>query len=244
MIEERGADMRKIGVMDSGIGGTTVLREIRELLPKEDYIYYADSKNNPYGEKNDDLLYGIVKKGVEYLKSRNCKIVVLACNTATAKCIKRLREEYSNIVFVGTEPAIKIACDNNYKNVLVLATPATIESERLHKIIECSKKDYQNLELVSCYGLANAIERDAKEEVNKILSGIKEKIESEPEAIVLGCTHYPLIAKEIRNFFPNAILLDGSKGVAMQVKRQLLKYDLLSDCGTGIVEYIDTGKES
>ena len=110
----------KIGMFDSGIGGLTILKELKKLLPNEDYIYYADSKNNPYGEKSDEELMKIVTNIVDFLISKDVKIIVIACNTATTRCIKRLRLMYPNMLFVGTEPAIKVACDNNYKNTLTI----------------------------------------------------------------------------------------------------------------------------
>ena len=117
---------QKIGILDSGIGGTSTLEEIKKLLPNEDYIYYADSKNNPYGEKTPEEIYKIVKNIVEFLIAKNTKLIVLACNTATTRCLKKLKKEYPNMLFVGTVPAIKVACDNNFKHTLVLATPSTL----------------------------------------------------------------------------------------------------------------------
>ena len=107
-----------IGMFDSGIGGLTVLDVLKELVPNEDYLYYADNKNNPYGEKSDEELLKICCKVVDYLIDNNCRIIVIACNTATTKCMKKLREIYKDIIFVGTVPAIKVASDGNYKNTL------------------------------------------------------------------------------------------------------------------------------
>ncbi len=231
---------KKIGILDSGIGGTTVLKEIINLLPKEDYVYYADNKNNPYGEKTPEEIYNIVDKIVEFLiKEKNCKMVVLACNTATTQCMKQLQEKYQNILFVGTVPAIKAACDNNYKNILVLATPVTITSKRTQELIRDNKKKNQQIILKSCDGLANAIEIKDKNKIYKILRNIQKELEgTKIDSIVLGCTHYPLIKKEFNEFFPNIPLLDGSLGVAKQVKRELEKKEILSGTGTGKIEYI------
>ena len=158
---------KKIGILDSGIGGTTVLNEIIKLLPKEDYVYYADSKNNPYGEKSPKEIYKIVENIVEFLlKEKDCKMIVIACNTATTRCMKKLKEKYKDIPFVGTVPAIKVACDNNYKHTLVLATPSTIDSERTKELIEENRKENQEIILTSCDGLANAIEPKNREKMN------------------------------------------------------------------------------
>ena len=177
---------KKIGILDSGIGGTTVLSKIKELIPNEDYVYYKDDKNNPYGEKSDDKLQEIVKTGVKFLLSNDCKIIVLACNTATTKCIENLRLEFKNTIFVGTEPAIKVACDNNYKNILVLATEATIESKRTMELVKQNKKDYQEITLIKGKGLANAIEVNNKKEITRKLKNIKKQVKFNPYVIVLG----------------------------------------------------------
>lgn len=231
---------KKIGILDSGIGGTTVLNEIIKLLPKEDYVYYADSKNNPYGEKSPKEIYKIVENIVEFLlKEKDCKMIVIACNTATTRCMKKLKEKYKDIPFVGTVPAIKVACDNNYKHTLVLATPSTIDSERTKELIEENRKENQEIILISCDGLANAIETKNKEKMNDILEKVKEKTKNTPiDSIVLGCTHYPLIKDEIHKFFKNVPLLDGSIGVAKEVKRQLENHNLLNTKGTGKIEFI------
>ncbi len=223
----------KIGMFDSGIGGLTVLKELRKLLPNENYIYYADSKNNPYGEKSDSELMNIVTNIVDFLISREVKIIVIACNTATTRCINRLRKMYPNMIFVGTEPAIKVACDKNYKNTLVMATPGTIKSERTHELVKLNKKRDQKITLLSCKGLADAIESGNKDNVNKVLHKLLDKyVDEDIDSIVLGCTHYPHAKKNIKELFPNAKLIDGNKGVSRQVKRQLESHNLLNNSTT------------
>lgn len=228
----------KIGILDSGIGGTTTLNDIRKLLPNEDFIYYADSKNNPYGSKSTEELYSIVKNIVDYLIKKEVKLIVIACNTATTKCIEKLRENYKNILFVGTEPAIKVACDNNYKNTLVLATPGTIKSERTHELVNKNKKINQNIYLLPCDYLANAIERNDSNEIDsllyKYLTPYKDK---NIDSIVLGCTHYPLIKDKIQSYFKDATIIDGNIGVAKRVKYILETNNLLGN-NKGNIEYI------
>lgn len=223
----------KIGMFDSGIGGLTVLKELRKILPNENYIYYADSKNNPYGEKSDSELMAIVTNIVDYLISKEVKIIVIACNTATTRCINRLRKMYPDMIFVGTEPAIKVACDKNYKNTLVMATPGTIKSERTHELVKLNKKRDQKITLLSCKGLADAIESGNKDNVNKVLHKLLDKyVDEDIDSIVLGCTHYPHAKKNIKELFPNAKLIDGNKGVSRQVKRQLESHNLLNNSTT------------
>lgn len=236
---------QKIGVLDSGIGGTTVLKEIIKLLPNEEYVYYADTKNNPYGEKSEEELFNIVSKIVEFLiNEKNCKMIVLACNTATTRCMKRLKKKYPNMLFVGTVPAIKVVTDHKFKNTLVLATPATIESERTKELIEVNKKGDQEITLISCKDLANAIERKDKAKIKSILLDLRKKTKDKKiDSIVLGCTHYSLIKKEIQSYFQDAILLDGAFGVAKEVKRQLTEHHLLNKRGDFQIDYIDSKEE-
>lgn len=233
---------KKIGVFDSGIGGLTTLEEIRKLLPNEDYVFYADSKNNPYGEKTLDELKKITKSNVDKLLEKDVKLIVIACNTATTQCISYLRNEFTNMIFVGTEPAIKVACDNNYKNTLVMATPGTISSDRTHELIDNNKKDNENIYLVPCDKLANAIERHDEKDINIILHENLDNYKNKKiDAIVLGCTHYPIIKDKIQAFFPDSILIDGNIGVAKRVKNQLKENNLLSNKKEkGTLEFIQT----
>lgn len=222
--------MQKIGVFDSGVGGLSILNELLKELPYEDFYYYGDSLNNPYGEKSDEELLKITSNIVEKLINKNCKLIVIACNTATTRCMKKLREIYSNVIFVGTVPAIKVACDKRFKNTLVMATPATIESERTYELIRDNKRYDQNIYLLPCPGLAKAIEQNDKEKIKRILQNdFKDYKDKEIDAIVLGCTHYPFIREEILEEMPNTILIDGSIGVSKEVKRQLEEHGLLND---------------
>ena len=233
--------MKRIGVFDSGIGGLTVLEELKKLLPNEDYLFYEDSKNCPYGEKSDTELYDITSNIVDYLIDRDCKIIVIACNTATTRCIKYLRDKYKDMTFIGTEPAIKVACDRDYKNILVMATPATIASERTSILVNDNKKDYENIFLVPCEGLADAIETDNFKKQEEIVSFIYEEYkDKEIDAIVLGCTHYPHIKDLISKYFTNAELLDGGAGVARETKRQLERMNMLGTGLSPVVEIINS----
>lgn len=225
-----------VGVFDSGIGGLSVLRELEKILPNEDFYYYGDSLNNPYGEKSDEELFEITSGVVDYLVNKGCKLIVIACNTATTRCMKYLREKYKDIIFVGTVPAIKVACDRDFKNTLVMATPATIESERTMELIRDNIRKDQNIYLVACPGLANAIEDNVQEKIKEILKDtFREYKDKEIDSIVLGCTHYPFIKEDILKEMPGVILLDGSRGVAMEVKRQLENNGLLSDKSSRII---------
>ena len=137
--------MSKIGVFDSGIGGLNILEELKKLLPNEDFLYFGDSDNCPYGTKSQEDLIKIVSRIVDYFRDNDCKLIVIACNTATTRCMKILREMYPDMIFVGTVPAVKMACDNKCHDILVLATEGTIASERVHELIYDNKNDDQEI---------------------------------------------------------------------------------------------------
>ena len=232
-----------IGLFDSGMGGTTILNELKRLLPYEDYIYYADSKNNPYGELSDEQLFEITERIVDYLLKRRVKIIVVACNTATTRCIKHLREAYPGVTFVGTEPAIKPACEAGYKNILVMATPGTCRSERTKWLIDTYKKEDQNVYLVPCYGLANAIEYNEFDIQDTIVKEIAQVYEDKNiDCIVLGCTHYPLIKDLISGIVGDIPIIDGSLGVARRVKSILEETNKISNNGTGKLIMINSNE--
>ena len=231
--------MSKIGVFDSGIGGLNILEELKKLLPNEDFLYFGDSDNCPYGTKSQEDLIKIVSRIVEYFRDNDCKLIVIACNTATTRCMKSLREMYPDMIFVGTVPAVKMACDNKCHDTLVLATEGTIASERVHELIYDNKNDDQEIYLVACNGLAEAIEDKNNELIDSILyNTLKEYLDYSIDSIVLGCTHYPWAKENISKLFPDAELYDGSIGVAKEVKRQLELHNL-SGTGKGEVIILD-----
>ena len=228
----------KIGAFDSGKGGLSIMLAVQDLLPNEDYYFIPDSANCPYGDKSTKELQEITEELTESLIDWGAEIIVVACNTATVKCIDHLRKKYPEVDFVGTEPAVKVAARSKAKNIMVLATPGTIRSERLEKTIAESKKPDQTFTLIPCKGLAEAIEEYAiiDDEHGLIISteGIlaiheifrRNLIDAnltqkqlDPDLIVLGCTHYPLVEKLFHLTFENVKCIDGSDGVARQVKK-------------------------
>ena len=231
--------MSKIGVFDSGLGGLSVLKELRKLLPNEDYIYYADSINVPYGEKSDEELLNLTSKIVDYLLEKDCKLIVIACNTATTSCMKRLRELYPDTIFVGTVPAIKVAYDHNYKNTIILSTPYTTKSKRVQELMRDYTRDDQELYLVSGENLASLIEDNNSSEIDNVLNRILSPYKYKADSIVLGCTHYSLIKEEIEKVLPNVVQLDGCKGISEEVKRQLESHNLIEN-NSGDLTIINT----
>ena len=233
-----------IGVFDSGLGGLSILKELVKVLPNEDYLFYEDSINNPYGIKSDVELLNIADKIVKNLLDKGCKIIVIACNTATTCCMKKLREMYPDTIFVGTVPAIKVAYDNHYKKTIILSTQYTMNSKRVDELIHDFHNVDQELVNVSGENLANLVELDKKDEIRKLLNRILSDYK-DYDSLVLGCTHYSLIKPEIQEVLPNTVLLDGCLGVAKEVKHQLENHNLLSDNkNKGTITIINTKDDS
>lgn len=162
------SEKRNIGIFDSGIGGITVLEEIIKILPKENYIYYSDSKNNPYGNKTKKEVIEISEKIVKYFIKRNCKVIVIGCNTASAVAVDALRKKYPEMIFVAIEPACKMVYDYAYnEETLIMATKGTVESERFNSLLE--KYDNHKTEILPCIGLADIIEEDNEKKIEEYL---------------------------------------------------------------------------
>ena len=158
-----------IGIFDSGIGGVTVLREIINLLPNEKFIYFSDSKNNPYGDKKDSEIKARCDEITKFLIEKGCKSIVIACNTASARAASFLREKYKDIPIIAIEPAYKMVYDYAYeKTTLVMATKGTVESEKFNLLY--NKYNNHKTYILSCVGLADIIEEGNKEKLDKYLN--------------------------------------------------------------------------
>ncbi|MCQ2551581.1 MAG: glutamate racemase [Clostridia bacterium] len=225
-----------IGFMDSGLGGLSVLREAIHLMPKEDFLYFGDSKNAPYGTKEKEEIKRLTFEAVDRLVKRGIKGLVVACNTASGACLKDLRKEYPDLPIVGIEPAIKpaVIC-NQGGEILVLATPMTLKQEKFKNLFDVYKEEAKMV-LVPCKGLMEFVEEG-------ILSGpkldeyfeenIEPYINENVESIVLGCTHYPFLKPYLEEKLQGKgiRLIDGSLGTAAELKRRLKELDLLKEEG-------------
>lgn len=220
-----------IGFFDSGIGGITIWESVNRLLPNENTIYLADSKNSPYGKKPNDELINISKENVEFLINKKCKLIVVACNTATTNSINFLRKSY-NLPFIGIEPAIKPAALNTKTGKIgVLATKGTLGSSLFEKT---SNIHGQNVKIIEQHGLGlvELIEKGIYSG-SKIDSLLKEylnpMLENNIDKLVLGCTHYPLIKESIKKIINESInIIECSEAVALQTERVLIKSNLIN----------------
>jgi len=220
-----------IGLFDSGIGGTSIWKEVHKLLPNENTIYLADSKNAPYGQKSKDEIIHLSEKNVEFLLNKNAKIIVVACNTATTNAIDYLRTKYST-PFIGLEPAIKpAALASKTGSIGVLATKGTLNSNLVKEALIAYKKT--NIITQIGFNLVSLIETGKiNSEETKVL--LKEyldpMVEKNIDHLVLGCTHYPYLIPLINDLIPNTIkIIDSGKAVAKQTKKVLLELDKLND---------------
>ncbi len=228
----------KIGIFDSGIGGVTVMSELMKVLPKENYYYYSDSKNNPYGDKTEEEIKKLCDNIVQHLIQQDCKIIVIACNTASAKAATFLRQKYPKIGIVAIEPAYKMVYDYAYdKPTLVMATKGTIESEKFNLLLE--KYNNHKTFLIPCVGLADRIEKGDLRQINEYLKTIIGNYKNKVENVVLGCTHYPLIEQEIEKVLGKVNFFNGTPNLAKHLKTILEQKTLLND-GEGKVEFEDS----
>lgn len=218
-----------IGVFDSGVGGISILRELVRLMPNENYIYFGDSANAPYGTKTLEQVVELVCNDAEYLYAKGIKALVVACNTATSAGIKFLRECYTDIPVIGIEPALKPAVlSSEHPAVLVMATPMTLREEKFRRLMHCYEEKAEIMPL-PCPGLMEFVERGelqgkALEQYLCNLFAPYEKV----DAVVLGCTHYPFVRKTIQKVLGDRVVLfDGGEGTARETKRQLETRGLL-----------------
>lgn len=220
----------KIGFYDSGLGGIKTLKDIIDMGLKEEVYFLADEKNKPYGTKSAEEVRKLANKNVQTLVDLGCKIIVVACNTATSVAIEDLRKNFQNIEIIGTEPAVKLAIKENLnKKVLIIATTITIHGEKLHKLI-LSLDASEKIELLATDKLVTLIEDENflnnQDEVNSYLKEILSGYNlNEFSHIILGCTHFPIVKKNIETILKekniNVKVIDGNEGIGRNLFRKI-----------------------
>lgn len=220
---------KPIGIFDSGVGGTSIWKEIQKLMPHESTIYLADSVNAPYGEKSQEDILALSIKNTELLLYKGCKLIVVACNTATTNAISFLRQQY-DVPFIGIEPAIKpAALQSKSRKVGVLATKGTLASSLFHSTSENHAAGIEILEQEGS-GLVPLIEEGKiQTDVTKRLlqKYLNPMLEEGIDYLVLGCTHYPYLIPVLKEILPeNVMIIDSGEAVARQTKAILEKQGL------------------
>jgi glutamate racemase len=220
-----------IGIFDSGIGGLSVWREIARQLPHEDTLYFADQVHIPYGPRTLEEIRSFSEAVTRFLLSRDCKLIVVACNAASAAALKHLRATFPDVPFVGMEPAVKPAAETTHTGVVgVLATPATFQGELFASVVERFANGVQLVKEV-CPGLVQQIEAgrlntpDTLAMLDRFLTPIRA---ANADTIVLGCTHYPFVIEAIRQLAPGVNVIDPAPAIARQVDRVLSERRLLA----------------
>lgn len=224
-----------IGFFDSGVGGTSIWKEAIDLLPAEDSIYLADSRNAPYGEKNVNEIIALCKKNTEKLLEMGCKLIVVACNTATTNAIGYLRNNYP-VPFIGIEPAIKPAALNSKtKFIGILATKGTLSSALFSRTSGLYSKDLTVIEVVG-EGLVNQIEQgnhNSPEMEIHLRNLLKPMLMAQIDYLVLGCSHYPYLLPLLKKIFPAGVtIIDSGEAVARQTAHILEANNLINRSST------------
>ncbi len=220
-----------IGVFDSGVGGISVLRELVKLMPNENYVYFGDSANAPYGEKTVEEVRSLTIKNIEYLIGLGAKAVVVACNTATSASIEDLRHVHGEIPVIGIEPAIKPAVEyKENSRILVMATAVTLREAKFKNLVSHFSQKADIIPL-ACHKLAELVEA-GEIESRKTYDYLKEILSpyiGNTDSIVLGCTHYPFVKKIIKEIMGDGVkLFDGGEGTAKETMRRIIEYNTLS----------------
>lgn len=233
-----------IAVFDSGIGGISVLKELVKLMPDEQYLYFGDSANAPYGGRTTEDVRQLTLDAARRLIDRGIKALVVACNTATAAAITDLRQAYPDTIIIGIEPALKLAADRfPGGRVGVMATPVTLREEKFNQQVE----RFAGIEVITIPvpTLAALVEQGHRddEQIESLLRPALEPYAGKLDAVVLGCTHYPFVAKVISRILgEGTAILDGGEGTARETKRRLEVAGLLFD-GPGMVQMENSAQD-
>ena len=234
-----------IGIFDSGIGGMTLLHQAIVTLPKENFIFYADTDHVPYGTKTKEQVIGYVDEVMRFMLDHDCKAVVIACNTATSVAAKRMRRKY-DIPIIGIEPAVKPALEQSAgKRVMVVATPLTIREEKLKNLVE-RVDDMHLVDLLALPKLVSFAER-GEFDTEEVYQYLKEMLEAfrldEYGELVLGCTHFNYFKDSFQKLLPADVrMIDGSTGTVNQLKRVLEQKGQLEE-KEGSIRYYASGRE-
>ncbi len=219
-----------IGVFDSGVGGISVLRQLKKLLPQEKFLYYGDCANAPYGKRTTAEVKELTLSAVEKMLSFGLKALVIACNTATAAAIGTLRERYPELIVIGIEPALKPAVEQfPGGRIGIMATNVTLREEKLDRLLH-RFDGLSSIQKIPAPGLVELVEAGKADSADVLLEEILHPYKDRLDALILGCTHYPFVASAISRILgPKVMLFDGGEGTARETLRRLEKADLFHD---------------
>ena len=235
-----------IAVFDSGVGGISVLRHLRRVLPGERFLYFGDSANAPYGSRSTEEVRQLTLAAAEMLITQYpLKALVIACNTATAAAVKQVRETYPDLIVIGIEPALKLAADHfPGGRVGVMATEVTLREEKFDTLLHRFEESCV-IHRIPAPGLVQLIEQGKVDapETEALLQQILGPYIGKLDALVMGCTHYPFAAAAIgRVLGKNVTLLEGGDGTARETRRRLSEADLLEE-GEGQIRILNSARD-
>ena len=232
---------RAIGIFDSGLGGLSVLKRLRQELPAEDFLFYGDQKNAPYGEKTEEEVRALSLDAYRFLQEKGVKATVIACNTATSAAAPYLRELFPEDIIIGMEPAVKPAVEDlrkdlpkkqNSRKILIMATEHTLKGERLHQLISRFGDPSQFL-LLPSPGIVRLLEAgkgDSPEMEDYLHQLLLPYQKDAISSIVLGCTHFPFVKEQIQKALPYPVqFFDGAEGTAKETRHRLKERGLLKE---------------
>ena len=231
---------KPIGVFDSGVGGLTVLKRLTEELPNENYLYFGDTARIPYGEKNKEQLFDIVREILDWYKAKDAKAVIMACNTSSAVVLDDIKNDYNFPIFGLIQPTAEYIAYSNATKIGVISTTATATSQAYSKAINKLNPDIEVFQ-TACPGLVEIVESNKIEtfEAKKlVIKYVLPLLEKKVDKIILGCTHYPYLRKIINTLTnDNEMLIDPAEHLSLKVAEDLMLLDLLNDSFEGKREY-------
>ena len=237
-----------IGIMDSGLGGLSVLREAVRLMPQENFIYYGDSANTPYGTRTVEEIRELTENCVRYMIGRGVKEIIIACNTATSAAAVYLREKYADIPIIGIEPAMKPAVlKHPGGNILITGTEVTLREQKFRDQLKIYEKQ-ANINLQPLGGIVGFVEQgkaDSPELEEYLQKTLSPWAKQGLDALVLGCTHFPFVKEQIRRIVGSRTeILDGAEGTVREAIRQLEKREwLCTTARKGSVNICQSGND-
>ena len=229
-----------IGVFDSGLGGISVLRHLVRQLPHEDFVFFGDSAHNPYGEKPPERILDYARHIAGDLVDEGAKAIVIACNTATSVAAATLRDELPGLPIVGVEPALKPATEHDpHHRILVMATPVTLRMDKFQHLARTYGSDSEIIE-APCTDLAHRIEQGNLDgaDLHELIEGLVGRYRGGVDSVVLGCTHYPFVRRQIADVLGDVPFFDGGEGTARRMGSLLARDGLLNDSDApGVVTF-------
>lgn len=219
-----------IGIFDSGIGGLSVFSELFKIMPEENYLYFGDTKNLPYGDKSKDELITFTKNIFDFLQERNVKAVVMACNTTSAVAYDILKDKYDFKIYPIVQCICKNIAQENYKKIGVFATYNTVKNHAYKNELQKYNPDIEVIEL-ACPNWVNIVENSLKYElfsIGNIKLQLNKMLEYNPEKIILGCTHYPYLTDILSSLSDKELFINPAVNFALDIYKDLQKADLLN----------------